>query len=218
VTVTCPKCGRRNPDDHLTCGACRAPLPQQAVDRLQPLGEPPPPEPEAPPADPRAGSLGTPRSPEFSPSPTRTSEPKPSVKKGRSVTVTGAIVGALIGTVGTGFFVLTWWLANRDAPAPGAGAVFVAILLQMTSAAAVAGAVVGALSSAAGGGATAGAKVAAAMAGFFAVLWLASLAVFQGSLAVIGEQAWRALVAVGAATVFGGVIGAGAQAATDRWT
>ena len=218
MTVTCPKCGHRNPDERLTCAGCRAPLPQQAVDRLQPLGEPPPPEPEAPPADPDTGSLGTPRSPEFTLPAARGCEPRPAVRKGRSVTVTGALVGALIGTVGTGFFVLTWWLANRNAPAPGAGAAFVAILLEATSSAAVAGAVVGALSSAAGGGATAGAKVAAAMAGFFAVLWLASLAVFQGTLAVIGEQAWRALVAVGAATVFGGVIGAGAQAATDRWT
>ena len=50
------------------------------------------------------------------------------------------------------------------------------------------------------------------------LLWLAGLVVSAGSFRPVGEQVWRALVAVGAAAVFSGVIAAAAQSVVDRWT
>lgn len=218
MPVICPKCGRENAQERYTCEYCRAPLPPQLpAETLQGVGGPAPPKPEAPPPDPGAGSLGAARAPERAPRRTWVPEPKPAVKKGRSAAVTGAIVGALIGAVGVTAFGLTWWLVNRDTRVPGAEMVFVATLLSWTTMGAAAGAVIGALSAAEGGGAITGAKVGAALAAFFGLLALAGLAVHEGSLAPIREQGWRAVVAVGAAAAFGGVIGAGAHAASDRW-
>ena len=220
MVVICPKCRSENRDDRQTCAACRAPLPPRlpVVEGLEPLGEPTPPEPEPVQADPEAGSLGPLRQPKRRSPFSWVAEPRTSSKRGRSPALTGAIVGALIGAAGTAFIVVFAWLVNRETRAPEAGPVFVALLLQATTGGAAAGAVVGALSAAAGGGAPTGAKVGAVLAGFVGLLWLAGLALAAGSLAAVAGEVWRALAAVGLGAAFGGVIGAAAQAATERWT
>ena len=40
----------------------------------------------------------------------------------------------------------------------------------------------------------------------------------EADLAAVAGEVWRALAAVGLGGAFGAVIGAGAQAATERWT